>query len=299
MSRCLNNIGVIYGDHYQDNETAISYYNKLKVICEENNIIELELIALTNIATCYSDNFDYDAAFKYFKDALEKSKNIEFESNIFYIYNYLSYVSLKMGNNKEAYEYYLLAQKELEQYPIQGKDISLYYQMGAELYYGIGDIDVAYDLIKKALEIYNNDGTTQDNNSKLLLFILEIHRSEKIEDINKNIQHIKIIIDGYKNNINKINALYEICIVLYEKGYVEEATNLFEIHSFSKEDILVDMVNIKRLYLEGLIYNDKRKIESLMLALDLSKKVKNKFFQWRICSAIGDYYFSKGIISMQ
>ncbi|MBZ9686544.1 diguanylate cyclase [Clostridium estertheticum] len=293
MSRCLNNIGVIYGDYYGDSETAISYYNKLILICEENNSIELGLVALTNIATCNSDNFDYDAAFKYFKDVLEKSKNIEFESNIFYTYNYLSFISLKMGNNKEAYEYHLLAQVELEQYPIQGKDISLYYQMRAELYLGIGDIDSAYDLIKKALEIYNNDGTTQDNNSKLLLFILEIHRSERIEDIKKNIEHVETIIYGHKNNTNKINALYEICIVLFEKGYVEEATNLFEIHSSSDVEILVELVNIKRLYLEGLISKDKNKIESLMLALDLSKKVKNKFFQWKICSTIGDYYFSQ------
>ena len=58
-------------------------------------------------------------------------------------------------------------------------------------------------------------------------------------------------------------------------------------------DILVEMVNIKKLYLEGLIGKDKNKIESLMLALDLSKKVKNKYFQWKICSAIGDYYFSQ------
>ncbi|MBU3143383.1 diguanylate cyclase [Clostridium sp. CF012] len=293
MSRCLNNIGVIYGDYYGDSETAISYYNKLKLICEENNSIELGLVALINIATCNSDNFDYDVAFKYFKDVLEKSKNIEFESNIFYTYNYLSYVSLKMGNSKEAYEYHLLAQVELEQYPIQGKDISLYYQMGAELYFGIGDIDSAYDLIKKALEIYNDDGTTQDSNSKLLLFILEIHRSERIEDIKKNIEDVKTIIHGHKNNTNKINALYEICIVLFEKGYVEEATNLFEMNSSSEVDILVELVNIKRLYLEGLISKDKNKIESFMLALDLSKKVKNKFFQWKICSTIGDYYFSQ------
>ena len=294
MSRCLNNIGVIYGDHYQDNETAISYYNKLKAICEENNSIELGIVAITNIATCYSDKFEYDVALKYFKDALEKSKNIEFESNIFYTYNYLSFVSLKIGNNKEAYEYYLLAQKELEQYPIQGKDISLYYQMGAEFYYGVGNIDEAYDLIKKALEIYNDDATTQDNDSKLLLLILEIHKWENIDNINKKIQHVKTITHGNKNNTNKINELYEICIALYEKGYVEEATQLFEIHSFRKDEILVEMVNIKRLYLEGLMCIDANKIESLMLALDLSKKIKNKFFQWRICSAIGDCYLSKG-----
>ncbi|MGH4139500.1 diguanylate cyclase [Clostridium sp.] len=291
MSRCLNNLGVIYGDHYQDNEAAIGYYNKLLSICQENNIVELELIALVNLATCYCDKFNYNTSLKYFKDVLEKSKSMEFESNIFYIYNYISYVSLKMGNNKDAYEYYLLAQKELEQYPIQGKDISIYYQMGAELYYGIGNIEKAYDLIKKALDIYNNNGTTQDNNSGLLLFILEIHRLERIEDVTESIQNIMALINGNKNNTNKANALYEICIALYESGYVHQATDLFEAHAFKSEDILVEVVNIKRLYLEGLIYCDKRKIDSLALALDLSKKVKNKYFQWRICSAIGDYYF--------
>jgi len=293
MCRCLNNIGVIYGDHYQDSETAISYYNKLLVISEENNIIESELLALINLATCYCDNFDYNSALKYFKDVLEKSKSVELEGNIFYSYNYLSYVSLKMGNNKEAHEYYLLAQKELELYPIQGKDISIYYEMAAEFNCGIGNNEVSYGLIKKALKIFRNNGTIQDNNSKLLLYILEIQIWETPEDINKKILNIKTLIHSQKNDINKINSLYEICIAMHEKGYVEEAIDLFELHSSREDDIFVELVNIKRLYLQGLLYNDKNKIENLMLALDLSKKIKNKFFQWRICSAIGDYYFSK------
>ena len=293
MCRCLNNIGVIYGDHYNDSETAITYYNKYLVISQENNIIYLELFALVNLATSYCDKFDYDVALKYFKDVLEKSKAIEFESNIFYSYNYLSFVSLKMGNIKEAYEYNLLAQKELKLYPIQGKDISIYYQMGAEFYYGIGDIDVAFDLVKKALNIYNNDGTIQDNNSELLLFSLEIYKAEKLEDIKIHLKNIKTMIEGHKNSINKINSLYEICIVLFEKGFEREAINLFESYSFSEEYSLVEMVNIKRLYLKGLISKGKKKIDSLILALDLCKKIKNKHFQWRICSAIGDYYFMK------
>lgn len=293
ISRCLNNIGVIYGDHYQDNEKAITYYNKLKLICEENNSIELGLIALTNIATSHSDNFDFDAALKCFKDVLGKSKNMEFESNIFYIYNYLSYVCLKMGNNKEAYDYYMLAQREFEQYPIQGKEVSIYYQMGAELYYGIGDTYTAYNLIENALEIYNDDGTTQDNNSKLLLLILQIQNAEKIDDLNKIIQNVKIIMNGYKNKTNRINAVYEICIALFENGYCKQATDLFATYPYSKKDILVELVNVKRLFLEGIMSNDKNKIESLMLALNLSKKIKNKLFQLKICSAIGDYYSSK------
>ncbi|MEK6263819.1 MAG: AAA family ATPase, partial [Clostridium sp.] len=284
MCRCLNNLGVIYGDHYHDNETAISYYNKFLVIAQQNNILDLELIALVNLATCYSDKLDYAAALKYFKDILEKSKDIEFERNIFYIYNYLSFLYVKMGNNNKAHEYFLLAQKELEEFPIQGRDISIYYQMRAEFYYGIGDIDASYDLIIKALNIYNNDGTTQDNDSKLLLLVLEIQRTHTIEDMEKSIKYIKEIVNGYKNNKNKVNALYEICIAMHEKGYGVQATSLFELYSFKNEDILGDMVNIKKLYLEGLICIGKSKITSLMLALDLSKKMKNKSFQWRICS---------------
>ncbi|MGH4118051.1 diguanylate cyclase [Clostridium sp.] len=293
MSRCLNNIGVIYGDYYQDNETAIVYYNKIIVICEENNIRDSELIALTNIATSYFDNFDYNAAVKYFNDVLEKSKNMELEGNIFYIYNYLSNVYLKMGNNKGAYENYMLVQKELEEFPIQGKEISLYYQMGAELYCRLGDNDIAEDLIGKALVIYNNDGTIQDNNSKLLLFILKIHRAEKVEDIKESINNVEKLLNGYKNETNNINAVYEICIALYENGYVKEATDLFESHPFSVQDSYTDMVNIKRLYLEGIIKDDKNNIVSLMVALNLSKSAKNKLFQWKICSAIGDNYSSK------
>jgi diguanylate cyclase (GGDEF)-like protein len=293
MCLCLNNMGVIYGDHYQEREMAISYYNKILVISEENNIIESAQIALLNLAVCNIDNFNYDAALKYLKDVLVKSRNMGLEGNIFYTYNYLTYVTLKMGNIKEAYEYYLLAQEELKQYPIQGKDISLFYQMGAELYYGIGNIDEACLLVKKAIEICNDDGTTQDNNSKLLLFILEIQKSKNLDDINECIQRMNVLMDRYKNNIDKVNVLYEICIVLCEKGYIEKATNLFETDNLNKEEISAEVIKLKDLYLKGLIYKDKTKINNLLGALDSCKKMKNKLFQWRICNAIGDFYFSQ------
>ncbi|MCB2289287.1 diguanylate cyclase [Clostridium sp. CS001] len=293
MCICLNNLGVIYGDHYQERETAISYYNKILVICKENNIVESEIIALINLAVCNIDNFHYDAAFKYLKDVLEKSTNMGLEGNVFYTYNYLSYVCLKMGNIKESYEYNLLAQGELEQHPIQGKDISLFYQMGAELYYAIGNIDEAYILVKKAIEICNNDGTTQDNNSKLLLFILEIQRAKNLKDINKKIKHMNIVINSFKNNIDKVNVLYEICISLYENGYIKVARSLFKTNTLSKQEISSEVIKLKGLYLKGLLYEDKIKINNLMEALDLCKRLRNKIFQWRICNAIGDYYFSQ------
>lgn len=290
MVTCLNNIGVIYGDYYQDNKSAIDYFTKMKEICEENSILDSEVLALTNIASANMDIFEYNDALQYFKVALEKSKKIEYEALTFYLYNYLSFISCKMGNNKEAFEYYSLAKKELEQYPIHGKYISVFYQMSAELYCALGDNSVSYGLIKKALHIYNNDGTTQDNDSKLLLLILKINKAINLKDIFKNSKKIK---DCYINDTNKINSIFEICISLYEKGHTEEATTLFHQEKLHKFNELVDVVKVKGLYLKGLTSMGKNKLKNLMLALDLCKKIKNKSLQWKICTAIGDYYLAK------
>ena len=96
-------------------------------------------MALANLASYYYNDLCYELALDYLLEALEKSKKVEYESNVFYCYNYLSNVYLRLGNYKEAYEYYMLATKELEEYPEQGRYIAVYYQMAADLFYSFGD----------------------------------------------------------------------------------------------------------------------------------------------------------------
>lgn len=289
----LNNIGVIYVDYYENTQIGIGYYNKMKEISRTNNISNIEALALTNLASAYLENVDYEISLKYFKEALEKSKQIEYETNIFYCYNYLSYVTLKMGNYNNAYEYQVLAEKELEQFPTHGKYISIYYQMGAEFYYGIGDIDTAYSLITKALDIYNTDGSTQYKDSMIMFHILEICKTKDLYNLDKSIQAIKDVMNTYRTDIRRVNILYDLCILLYEKGYGAEATKLLEENSQRKPYIITDEVNVKGLYLDGLTLKGKYKFEKLNSALELSKKIKNKLLQWKICSSLGDYYHAE------
>jgi len=289
----LNNIGAIYGDYYQDSEKAIDYFNKMKEISEKDNIISSEVLALTNLASCYFEKFHYDDALRFFKEALRKSKKIEYEAVIFFIYNYLSYVLLRKGDFIESYEYYSLAKKELEQYPEQGRTIAAHYEMGAELYLRLGDIDTSYELIKKAIEICNNDDSNQDKDCKVLLNYLEIFRAKNIDSVKESIENIKIIRDTYINDLRKSKIICDLSILLYELGYKTEAVNLLEENAFSEGELEVDIIKAEALYLKGLINKGDRSLKDLIEALNISKKLKNKELQWKINTAVGDYYYAK------
>ena len=286
----LNNIGAIYGDYYQDSEKAIDYFNKMKEISEKDNIVSSEVLALTNLASCYFEKFNYDDALKFFKEALRKSKKIEYEALVFFIYNYLSYVLLRKGDFIESYEYYSLAKKELEQYPEQGRTIVAYYEMGAELYLRIGDIDTSYELIKKAIEICNNDDSNQDKDCKLFLNYLEIIKAKNIDSVKEIIENIKVLKDTYINNLRKCKIVYDLSILLHERGYKAEAIKLLEENSLNEVQLEVEIIKAEALYLKGLINNS---LEDLNEALNIAEKVKNKELQWKINTAIGDCYFTK------
>ena len=53
LIKSLNNIGVIYGDYYQDDNKAIKYFLEIKDICEKNNMSSSEVVALINIGATY------------------------------------------------------------------------------------------------------------------------------------------------------------------------------------------------------------------------------------------------------
>lgn len=290
----LNNIGVIYGDYYQDVETAIQYFIKIEEISEKNNLHQASALALTNLAGSYLEKMDYNITLKYFKKALEKSKKLEFEYNIFYCYNYLSYVSLKMGSYSNAFEYFALAKKELEQYPNQDKEnMAVYFQMGAELYYEIRDINMAYKFVTKSLDINNDDGSIQYKDNKVLFYFLEIYKADNLKSVEQIIELIKPLINSYLTDIRKINILYNLCILLYEKGYKEQAIIFLADNPQKKDFIIPDIVKANGLYLNGLIKKGNYSFKELSKALELTKKTKNKILQWRICTTLGDYYFTK------
>lgn len=289
----LNNISVIHGDYYQDNEKGISYMLKMKDISERNHIVVYELMALTNLAAYYYDDFAYELALDYLLEALEKSKKIEYESNVFYCYNYLSNVHLKLGNHKEAYEYHKLAEKELLDYPEQGKDIAVYYYMSADLFYKFGDYERAKTYVNKALGIYGADESMQKWDSIILLQYIELNSKEKGKDVGSIIEAIKNTNSNYQSPLKKLNTMYDTITLLYEKGFGTEALKLFtdlkEIEFADKPNIL----KLKELYVNGVFAKSASGLKYLNSAFDMVKLLRHKALHLKICCALGKIYFSK------
>ncbi|SHI63980.1 diguanylate cyclase (GGDEF) domain-containing protein [Clostridium cavendishii DSM 21758] len=293
MVTSLNNIGVIYSDYYQDSEKTIKYFTRVLEMAEENNIISMNIYSLINLASAYLENLDYDLALKYFNEALDKTRKSEIETNVFYIYNCISYVLLKLDKYREANEYYIRAEKELIEHPNQGKLISIYYQIGAELYYKFGEIDKSYDLLQKALYVYNNDRTTQFKNANMLIYILSVERANNLSEIQKSIEGFKFIIESYGSANKSIDSLYDMCIVLINKGFKNDAINLLNENILDENVVTVDSVKLKGIYLRNLIKRRDKIINEINTNLELARRIKDKLLKWKILSDVGDYYINK------
>ena len=157
LIKSLNNVGVIYGDYYQDDNKAIKYFIEMKDICQKNNMSSCEIDALINIAATYASEQQYEMSLQFFIQTLEKCKKYEYEFYTFYCYTSIASVYVKLDNYNDAYKYYKLCIKELEKYPNQGKDISEFYFLASEINYKLGDLEKAKFYINKTLKLYEND----------------------------------------------------------------------------------------------------------------------------------------------
>src|SRR5690606_18866300 len=64
---CLNNIGTIYSDIYQNEEKALEYYYRVKDISDEYGAEIYGVVALINIACHYEISYDYESSYIHFK----------------------------------------------------------------------------------------------------------------------------------------------------------------------------------------------------------------------------------------
>lgn len=294
IANTLNNIGEIYSSFYQNIDLAIDYFNKAKYICEKNGIISFETLSLINLAHSYFFLWNYKLSSQFYKEALEKANGIEYEKYIFYCYNYLCSISLKLTDYKAAYKYYLLAKKEQEDYPVRGKEIVLYYHIVSLLLYTFGDIENAEKFALKVFSIYDNDNSKEDLDNKILLKHIELYKIISAKYTEEIINEIYEIIEKYTAQANKINTLFDTSIILYENGYKKLALEVFLKADKITYDYNLDRINSKKLYLKGILTNSTSKLKHLHSALEIAAKENQLKLYWKICTSIGDYYLSKG-----
>lgn len=289
---CMNNLAVAYGDYYQDNEMAINYFLEMKEISERNHIINYEIMALTNLASSYCYEFDYEVALQYFLESLEKSKKVDYESNIFYCYNYLCFVYVKLENYKDAYKYFKLADKELQDYPDQGKEIGTYYQKGAELFYSLGEDEKAKEFIGKALNIFKEEDSLAKWDCEVLLEYIALKSLSSKMEAYESTKRIKSLIRNYKALNTRENILYDAAMILFDKGFFEEASDLFYYEEEANFGLKPNILELKKGYLEAALSKEDKK-PLLTTLLNKCKREKNKNIYWKVCYDLGNYYLSK------
>lgn len=290
---CLNNIAVIYGDYYQDNEKCISYLLKMKDLSERNQIINNEIFALFNLGCSYIYEWKYDLAFEYFNDALKKAKDIEFESSIFTCYCNLVGVDLRLYKFDDAYSNHLNAEMELELYPDHGSDINSYYGTAAEMFFQFGEYEKGNEFVNKFLELNYDEAYLPKWDLLLMWNQQKLLFETNKENIETYIKEIKNILPNYKDSRVKLNALYDMAIVLSNKKIIDKAEVIFNDAQALRFNNVPEIIQAKKIYLKGIFDSGKRKLNLFNEALEMAKKIGEKNLQYKIYEAIGDFYFLK------
>jgi diguanylate cyclase (GGDEF)-like protein len=292
LIKSLNNVGVIYLDYYQDDNKAINYFVEMMDICEKNNMSSFEIDALINIAATYASEQKYEMSLQFFIKTLEKCKKYEYEFYTFYCYTSIASVYLKLKNYNNAYKYYKLCIRELEIYPNQGKDISEFYFLAAEINYKLGDLEKAKVHINKTLKLYENDDSIKKWQALILNENIKIRFTTNNDEIDLGIKNIIIVASKIFSKSIRLNIFFDLIIFLYESGKQEYVINILSEINKIDIDIKDYRVYIKKLYVDGLI-EKKGNLKLFKEALEYSKKHKIIDISWRIYTAIADCYFER------
>ncbi|MBZ9637287.1 diguanylate cyclase [Clostridium sp. FP1] len=292
LIKSLNRIGVIYGDYYQEDNKAIKYFVEMKDLCEKNNMSSEEVLALINIGATYFSKQQYEVSLQYFMETLKICKKYEDEFHVFYCYNSIASSYLKLGDYDNAYKYYELCNKELENYPNQGKEIGEFYFLAAEINYKFGDLKKAQLYIQQSLDIYEDDECIFKWQSQILNEYIIFYFREDDGNSNEIIKNIITIASKISSLSSRLNIFYDAIIFLNENGKQQYISNILSEIKKIDIDIKDHRVYVKKLYVDGLMYK-KKSIKIFKEALEYSNKYNEVDIYWRVYTAMGDHYFDK------
>jgi len=292
LIKSLNNIGIIYRDFYQNDNKAIEYFMEMKNICEKNNMSSSEVEALISIGATYFSMDQYEISLQFLIESLEKCKKYEYECHIFYCYNSIASVYLKLGDYDNAYKYYELCNKELENYPNQGKNIGEFYILASKINYKLGNLQNAKIYIDKASNLYEYDESIFKWRVGVLSEYIKIHLGQDGNKLNESIKSIIITASKISSMSSRLDIFYELIIYLYENEKQEYVYVILSEINKINFDVKGHRVYAKKLYVDGLMEKNKS-IKFFNEALEYSKKCKEIDIYWKAYTAIGDCFFDR------
>jgi signal transduction histidine kinase/tetratricopeptide (TPR) repeat protein len=165
ISRCYNNIGNIM--QYQGNyDKAIDYYHKSLKIKEELNDLKGMALCLNNIGVIHRIQKNYPQAIEYYQKSLKIAEDLDDKLTISRCYNNIGSLYHVQGKNDQALEYYLKALKISEEIGNKHLMIGNYNNIGLILK-AQGNYSKAIEYFSKTLKFSEDIG---DKNGMAMVF---------------------------------------------------------------------------------------------------------------------------------
>jgi diguanylate cyclase (GGDEF)-like protein len=139
----INNIGVIYGDHFDNLDKAMEYFEKGLEICKRYNSIQHEITFLVNIAEMYMRKHEYNKALEVMEKAHQIATDLEDHGGIFLSNINMAQIYLYLGEYDKCFKYYQMIRKEFKKLTVERQNLSRYYGFLCNFYYKLGQWDKA------------------------------------------------------------------------------------------------------------------------------------------------------------
>ena len=289
-ARPINNIGVIYHDHFQDTHNARVYFQKALKISKQFRRTDGIITFGNNIADTYITEHDYYKAIDVLKKSIELALEYGEEISTLMVYSNLIVSYTNIGEYKQAYMYLLKANVIYKNRNINRKAIYLetYLEACAKLYMAMGAYNEALQIIKEFFEKFSHAEFLIQLRMRKLYYFAKYNSGELVED-----KELIELINDYRETPyvrDKRMILLEGANYFINKLMISEAKCLLE------EDIdLANTVNndyfiLKRKYVESFLLNKKQQIVALE-DLILNKKLDQfKEIQWNVYAQLGSSY---------
>jgi signal transduction histidine kinase/Tfp pilus assembly protein PilF len=98
-----NNLGIVY-QGLNENDKALSYYEKSLEMDRASGFKEGEATALNNIGTAYDEKGDKAKALEYYNKALKINKELDLKNGVATALNNIGLIYLDLGDYEKAYE---------------------------------------------------------------------------------------------------------------------------------------------------------------------------------------------------
>lgn len=272
-TRAINNIGVIYSDHYDKVFKAMEYFEKGLKISREYNSLKNQVVFLINIGESHLCLNQYEKAKKHLLEAQRVAREVGDEVHLFGINISLGRIYLKLGELNKCLKQYKIIKEMFEKHPEQGENVEQYYRFLSELYLTLGKWD-------DALESCDNlEKSTKKVKMKHIAeyrkLIINFHRDGFLNKklINKCISKVK----SQKLFSILRKFLLEFVYISLLAGDEKYAKELLEEDEKYAKEFKTDFLDLHRSLLIAYLSEDS--IDEL---IKLEKKAKNKYLEIEI-----------------